>query len=210
MESLPNLQKNNETSKNVLEEQKSLENVESINNENESHRVNILTRFLEKNKTKLTLLIDSVPLGALTVPFETIQGKTMDGESLEGVDRIIYTILSVSKIGSASLYLSPLITPLLGQEFDGMDEAVKGGAGMITGTIWQAVYLGHRYLMNPEGVNEYLDKKPRLKKASMWIAENMQKLNLAKKVISENMDKIDMDKIEQVIQNEHNLTEVNA
>lgn len=190
--------------------QDNLENREEINEKKELQRLNIFSRFVQRNKTKFTVILDSTPIGALTVPYETIRSKTLDGEEISGVNRVIYTLLSVTKIGSAALFLSPLISQMFDGDVDGLNETIKGTTGFVTGTIWQAVYLGHRYAMNPEIINDYLETKPRLRKMSLWFADNLNKFSFAKDIISKNIDNLDMQEIESVLIQDNNTKMKNA
>lgn len=50
---------------------------------------------------------------------------------------------------------------------------------MGTATIWQIIYLGHKFVMNPESVVDFMkNKNPKIFEAIKWVAENAKKLNL--------------------------------
>ena len=139
-----------------------------------------IKKFWLNNKGKTATLIDFLPTGAIGVPLETIKGSTLDGIPLNGINRLAYVFLSVTKILAVILFLSPLI----GLELNELIGWAKFMGGLGFATVWQIIYLGHKFAMNPDSVVDFMKKRNRkMRTAVIWMAKNLKKLNLVYVVV---------------------------
>ena len=136
--------------------------------------------FWINNKGKTATLINFLPTGAIGVPLETIKGSTLDGIPLKGINRLAYVFLSATKIPAVILFLSPLI----GLELNELIGWAKFIGGIGFATLWQIIYLGHKFAMNPDSVVDFMkNRNHRMHTAVIWMAKKIEKLNLVYVVV---------------------------
>lgn len=92
--------------------------VSKINDTHENIRAEAIENRL---KRFLSIILAVLPTGAISLPIETLSGKTIDGNPLKGHDRLIYSVLAFLKI--ANVVLLHVLPSIL--EYDQADGRAK-------------------------------------------------------------------------------------